>query len=377
VLRNAAHPPQPWLTLSLFLAAAATTWPPTRDGGLSFFILFAVALLSLRFRLGWAALGILFLVGLELRVVEYGVGFTDVADAVEAGVRDMLNGVNPYAPGIDPLFPDRPPFPYGPLTLLWYLPLRDPKLTEEFVSMALLAVLTLRGRPMGLAIWATLPGLVHLAGDGSNDHTPAMFLLVALLVAERAPRAGALILGVAAGLKIYLLAWLPPLFVWAGVGALAAGIVGFVAVWLPAALVWGVTPIIDTFRQADAIHASPYFSLGSVLASYRFGASREALNLFRLVAGGLTAIVASYYSRSFAAVVVAGALIYSVTLYSGFWGTQAYLVPLGLLLCWFIDTWFAPFLRLGAESDPTRIPWPGDPVGSLMAAVDRRWPARA
>jgi hypothetical protein len=378
LLRNAAptFPPQPWLTLSLFLAAAATGWPPTRDGGLAFFILVAMAVLSLRVRLGAAALVILVLVGIELRVVEYGVGFTDVADAIQSGIRDVLNGGNPYAPGLDPLFPGRPPFPYGPLTLLWYLPMRDPMLTEMFVSIGLLAALAIRGRPLGLALWATLPGLVHLAGDGSNDHTPALFLLIALIVAERAPRAGALILGLAAGFKIYLLAWLPPLFVWAGAGALATGIVAFVAVWLPAVLVWGAGPILETFRQADAVHATPYFSLGQVLATYRLGASREALNLFRLAAGAMTAIVASFYSRSYAAVIVAGALIYLVTLYSGYWGTPAYLVPIGLLLCWFIDRWFAPFLRLGNEPDPTRIRWPGDPVGRLMAAVDRRWPAR-
>src|SRR5258708_3867055 len=107
-----------------------TTWPPTRDGGLSFFILVSVALLSLRFRLGWAALVILRLVGMEMRVVESGSAFTDVADPTQATLRDVLTGGTPYAPVIDPLFPDRPPFPYGPLTLLWYLPLRDPRLTE-------------------------------------------------------------------------------------------------------------------------------------------------------------------------------------------------------------------------------------------------------
>lgn len=86
------------------------------------------------------------------------------------------------------------------------------------------------------------------------------------------------------------------------------------------------------------------------------------------------AAVVAPLARSHAAVVIGGMLIYAVTLYTGFWSTPAYLVPLAALLCWYIDGWFSPAQAAHGESDPTRVRWPGDPIGRLTAAVNRRWP---
>ena len=356
-------PPDRWLTLSFFIATLMTAWVQPHDGNLAFLVLAATTLLSVRFRLGPLALIVLFLIGVELRFAEFGQGVSDVAQTTVIAINALLSGQNPYlisnAPGVAP-------FPYGPLSLLWYLPLHDPRVQDFAVSIALMAVLALRGQPLGLALWATAPVLVHLASDGSNDHSAALFLLVALLVLERSPRIGAVLVGVAAGFKIYALAWLPPILFWAGAGAFIAGIVAVAAVWLPAAVAWGPTNILAAFQAADATHKTAYYSLGETLGRLKIAVPRSWLDTFRLVAGALTAVAVSPFARSYRGVLVGGIAIYMVTLYTGFWSTAAYLVVPVLLLCWYIDEWIGPAR--------TRIIWPGDPVGRITEKVDRRWP---
>ena len=317
----------------------------------------------MRFRLGPVALIVLFLVGVELRYAEFGQGVSDVAQTTVIAINALLSGQNPY---LISNFAGVAPFPYGPLSLLWYLPLHDPRVQDFAVSIALMAVLTLRGQPLGLALWATAPVLIHLASDGSNDHSAALFLLVALLVLERSPRIGAVLLGVAAGFKIYALAWLPPILFWVGVWPFVAGVVAVVAVWLPAAVAWGPTNILAAFQAADATHKTAYYSLGETLGRLRIAVPRSWLDTFRLVAGGLTAVVVSPFVRSYRGVLVGGIAIYMVTLYTGFWSTAAYLVSPMLLLSWYIDEWIGP--------PGTRIRWPRDPVGRITEKADRRWP---
>ena len=67
--------------------------------------------------------------------------------------------------------------------------------------------------------------------------------------------------------------------------------------------------------------------------------------------------------------VVAGLLIYLVTLYTGFWSTFAYLASIAPIVCWNLDEWVG--------SADGRIAWPGDPVGRLTAWADARWPVLA
>lgn len=327
----------------------------------------ALLAMSLRWDIGPLALIGLFAVGVELRYFSFGAGVSDVDETMRAAINLVLHGGNPYGIGFDPTQPLGAPFAYGPLALLWYLPADDPRVLELIVSGVIMTALMIRGRPLGLAIWATSPMLVQLASDGSNDDSAALLLLVALVVLERMPRAGAALIGVAAAFKIYALAWLPPIFVWAGAGALAAGAIATVVAWLPAVLMWGIGPILHSFQLADATHQAPYYSLGQALQQLGFSPHKGLLNTFRLAAGGLTAVIASALARSHAAVVIGGALIYLVTLYAGFWSTAAYLVPLGAIFCWYLDVWLAP-------SRQARVPWPGDPVGRLTSWVDQRWP---
>ncbi len=361
------RPPNPWLTLSLFIGTLLAATPPPRDGGLGFFVMAALLALSLRWDIGPLALIGLFAVGLELRYFSFGAGISGVADVTRGAINVMLHGGNPYGIGYDPTRPLAEPFPYGPLALLWYLPWKDPRVLEVMVSGVITALLMIRGRPLGLAIWATSPMLVQLASDGSNDNTAGLLLLVALVVLERMPRAGAALIGVGAAFKIYALAWLPPIFVWAGFEALAAGIVATILGWLPAVVLWGAVPILQSFQLSDATHQVPYYSLGQALQQLGVYPNKGVLNIFRLAAGGLSAIVASAFVRSHAGVVIAGMLIYLVTLYAGFWSTAAYLTAIGAVICWYLDVW------LSGERD-TRVRWPGDPVGRLTAWVDHRWP---
>ena len=361
------QPPNRWLTLSLFIGTLLAATPPPRDGGLGFFVMAALLALSLRWDIGPLALVGLVVVGIELRYFSFGAGVSDVSDVIRGAINMALHGGNPYGIGYDPTRPLGEPFPYGPLALLWYLPADDPRVLELVVSGIIMAALMIRGRPLGLAIWATSPMLVQLASDGSNDDSAGLLLLVALVVLERMPRAGAVLIGIAASFKIYALAWLPPIFFWAGGGALAAGAIAAVVAWLPAAVLWGLGPIVQSFQLSDATHAVPYYSLGQALGQLGLHPNKGPLNLFRFAAGGITTIVASALARSHAAVVIAGMLIYLVTLYAGFWSTAAYLVAIGAVICWYLDVWLAPV----AEA---RVRWPGDPVGRLTTWVDGRWP---
>ncbi len=359
------HPPNRWLTLSLLVGALLAAGV-ARDGGLGFFVLVVLCLASLRWNIGPLALVGLFFVGVELRFFAFAMGTTDVDAVTRAAIDLVLAGGNPYGIGYDVTNKLDAPFVYGPLVLLWYLPASDPRVLDMLVSGLIVGVLAVRGQPLGLAIWATSPIFVRIASDGSNDTSAGLLLMVALVVLERLPRAGAFLVGVAAGFKPYALAWLPAILGWAGAVSFAAGILGVALAWLPAVLIWGVGPIIESLRLADVNKRTPYFSLGEVLSRLGHRASRDLLNAAAYVLGAIAALVSVFTVRTHAAVVISGVVVYLVTLYAAHWATPAYLVAIGPVLCWYLDGW------LGGDS--TRIKWPTDPVGRFTAAVDRRWP---
>src|SRR4029079_4231737 len=58
-------------------------------------------------------------------------------------------------------------------------------------------------------------------------------------------------------------------------------------------------------------------------------------------------------ARSFSGVILAGTLVYLVTLYAGFWSTYAYFAAIGPILAWRIDGW------LGVPQPPL-VPAPRD-----------------
>jgi hypothetical protein len=342
--------------------------PPPRDQALQIILLGTLLILSLRFNVGLPALVALFIAGVDLRNAYIGVGWTDVAEVTRAAIAQVLTGGNPYGVGYAISDPPGAPFAYGPLTLLWYLPFPDPAQLELAISVLILGLLALRGRPLGLAIYATLPVLLLLASDGSNDHSAGLLILSGLVLLERLPRAGAFVLGLAVAFKPYALAWLPPLVAWGGAAASLPLFVGAGLFWLPALLIWGVGPILTSFRLADQAHDLAYYSLGQVLSRYGIHLPPEVINLLRPLAGGAASLIALFAVRTHRGVVIGGTVIFVATLYTGFWATYAYLAALAPVICWYLDDWLG---------NRRRIRWPFDPWGALAAEIDRRWPPRS
>jgi hypothetical protein len=86
------------------------------------------------------------------------------------------------------------------------------------------------------------------------------------------------------------------------------------------------------------------------------------------VLGGLVTLLTMPLSRSWSAAVACGALVYLVTLYTGYWSTFSYLAALAPFVCWHLDEW------LGLDARRVRLPT--DPVGRATAWLDARWPPR-
>ena len=357
-----------WLALvfGVVLAAQANT---NRPLGIVIALGLAVVLaVAARWRIGWLVIGALFVAGIAMRLDLFGVGRSDVLTVTSSAIDVVLGGGDPYGIGYPSSSPPGAPFPYGPLAIFWYLPFRDdPRALEFAVSLLILALLALRGRPVGLAIYALAAPLLLLASDGSNDTSAGLLLLIALVALPRSPLAGGVLLAVAAAFKPYAVAWLPPLLAWAPLqGALGFGLTSLVA-WLPVWLVWGIPAFLDSFFGAQDVHTQPYYSLAAWVQSVtRSAVSAEAFERLRLLLGGLTAIVTWPFVRSGRGVIVAGLLIYLVTLYTGYWSTYAYLATIAPIVCWNLDDW----VGMGRG----RVAWPGDPIGAWTAWADGRWP---
>ncbi|HXX61692.1 MAG TPA: hypothetical protein VEI48_10430 [Candidatus Sulfotelmatobacter sp.] len=356
------------LLIGLVLAAQDNTNRP-----LGVVILLALAVLlgvSTQWRIGPLVIVALAVAGLAMRLDLLHAGTSDVLTVTRSAIQTVLAGGNPYGIGYATSSPPGAPFPYGPLALAWYVPFQDdPRVVETAVSCLILVVLAVRGRPLGLAVYALALPLLLTASDGSNDNSGGLLLLAALVVLPRNPLGGGALLAVAAAFKPYAAAWLIPLLVWAPV----PGLVGFVVVslvaWAPVYLVWGVPAFLDSLGRSQAIHGGPYYSLGAWLSGVVGGVSEVWLDRVRYVLGAATAVATVPFIRSGRGVVVAGLLIYLVTLYTGFWSTFAYLASIAPIVCWNLDEWVG--------LDAGRVPWPGDPVGRLMAWADARWPVLA
>lgn len=349
----------------LLLMAAGT---PRGQVVLDVLVCAALLALSLRFRVGPLVLLALVLMGAETRLAHVGFGESDVLAVTSAAIERFLDGGNPYGVGYPISQPAGAPFAYGPLALLWYLPLRDePQILETIVSIAILVLLALRGGALGLAAYAFVPALIVSAGDGSNDTSAGLFLLLALAAVPSRPLLGALLLAVAAAFKPYAAAWAPAAIAFGG----RAALLGFVAVtavlWGPALLLYGPSAILASFALSQSIHPAPYYSLGAALEAITHRpVPRQALDLFRLLAGAGTALLTAPWVRTGGAVVTAGLAVYLVTLYAGYWSTFSYLAAAAPALCWHLDEW--------TGLDEGRIRWPGDPFGRVGRALDRRWP---
>lgn len=357
-----------WLALVVALVGLLQTGTPPRFAVLGLILVALILALSLRWRVGWAAIAVLLVVGIGLRLLPSS-GFSDVLAVTEAASRDMLAGGNPYGHGFAESLPPGAPFAYGPVALLWYLPsLDEPARMELLASLMLLVALAVRGRPLGLAVYAVTPALVVATGDGSNDTTAGLLILAALLVAVRAPVAGAVLLAVATAFKPYALAWLPGLIAYAGALApLLAFVAATALLWLPAMIAWGPGQLLWSFRKADAIHTQAYYSLAYAVGSPE-AISREAWGVLRFGTGLVLAGLSLLLVRSAASLVIVGSLVFVATLFLGWWGTFAYIAALAPVFCWHLDDW----LGLGSQ----RVQWPRDPVGAITRWTDARWPVR-
>ncbi|MEZ4597833.1 MAG: hypothetical protein R3C32_14090 [Chloroflexota bacterium] len=375
VVSSALRRPDPsraWPTwLALLVAAALLTWtgtPPTMVAACLLAVV-ATLLASLRFAMEPMAVLVLMGAGLALRAAAVGGGWSDVMLVTDAAIRTMLDGSSPYGVGYQESIPPGAPFAYGPIALLWYLPAHGgPGRMETLLTMLVVLVLALRGRPLGLALYATLPPLLVTSTDGSNDTSAGVLILIALVVAQRTPIAGAALLAVATAFKPYAVAWLLPMLAYGGVaGPLIAFLAGSAVAWGWAVLAWGPRPIVDSLAQAEGVHAVPYYSLAWV-AQDLWRMPEAAWSALRYGLGLTVAAIGWLEVRTARSFVVTGCAVFVVTLYAGWWSTFAYLAALAPIVCWHLDDW------LGLTE--LRVRWPGDPVGRVSRWVDARWPVR-
>ncbi len=130
-------------------------------------------------------------------------------------------------------------------------------------------------------------------------------------------------------------------------------------------MAWGPSSIAWSLQRADALHASPYWSLAYAL-QHQVQLPEQTWSALRYGAGIVVAVVSLDFVKSDRGFILAGTAVFLATLFLGWWSTYAYLAALAPVLCWSLDDW----LGLG------RVRLPRDPIGRLEARLDRRWPVR-
>lgn len=330
----------------------------------------AVVFLLARRQTGYGTIALLVLVGTLLRVAWLARGSSDVLAVTQAAIGRVTAGLDPWGVGYAVSSPPGASFPYGPLALVWYFPWRsDPRWVEFAASMLILALLAVRGRTLGLAIFALAPILAWTASDGSNDTSAGLLLLFALLATRRSAVIGAVLLAAVVAFKMYALAWLPALAIWAGVPAVLAFAAASLVFWGPSLQAFGPGPMIESLARAQSLHASG-FGIPVRLTELALGSTtaRATFQILQVVLGVATAIAGLRAARSWAGFLAAGLVTYLVTLYMGYWASLSYLAAVAPVLCWELDD----LAGLGER----RACLPGDPVGRLEAWLDGRWPIR-
>ncbi len=324
--------------------------------------------LGLGARAGRWTFVVVLLAALALRVAGAGAQYSDVGMVSSAAIERALQGLNPYGVGYHVSTPPGAPFPYGPVALAWYLPFRfDPRIMEYLAAAGILAALALRGRPLGFLVYALSPALILTTIDGSNDTSAGLLILLALVAIRRSVVIGGVLLAVAIAFKLYAAAWVPAFALWAGGAGLASLAASSAMLWLPALLAWGIGPIADSLRIAQVIHEGVSGATGRMLQDLTgIPMDQEGWDRLKLVLGGITAIATLPLVRSSRSVILAGAGVFVVTLYAGYWTSVSYLAALAPVVCWYLDDWA---LRV-----PRRVMWPGDPAGRVAGGLDARWP---
>ena len=119
--------------------------------------------------------------------------------------------------------------------------------------------------------------------------------------------------------------------------------------WGPVISPWRVQVFLRSLELASPAQRTPYSSLGAVIHALTNGPV-DILDRLRFVFGGLAAAATLPLRRSIDGVIIAGSIVYVVTLYSGVWASYAYLAALAPVICWRLDGW------LGVPSQPFRLP---------------------
>ena len=278
---------------------------------------------------------------------------SDVLDVTAAAIDRVLAGLNPYGVGYEQSRPPGSPFPYGPLAILWYVPVAYlPRLAELLSASVVASMLALQGRFLGLAIYAATPALVNTSVDGSNDTTLGLLIALTFVLASSRPLLAGAVLAAAVAFKLSAAAWVPAFLVWGGWRIAASFGLASVVLWSPVLFVWGPSSFIDSASQANAIHRSMVWSLGAILVGWIGDAAAKSLDTLRFVFGGLTALASLPFVRTgdrteaLDRVIVGGTLVYLVTLFAGTWATFAYFAAIAPVLCLRVDDW------LGLEPTP-------------------------
>ncbi len=281
-------------------------------------------------------------------------GSSDVIRSVDEAFRTLFSGGNPYDHYYVSTSPPGSSMPYPPGQLLLHLPgwllggydgARLTELAAAIAGMVVLAWLALRFAPtvglVGLALYAGLPNLIQLTGDGSNDTSAGVMVLVA--VAAMAWAAGrsmtgrwAAAAGVAVGLMMatkqstLLFAIALSLYVlFVHRTALAHYLAGMFATLLivsvpfllmgPAAYIHGITAI--------ASHGNTYGWNVWILMNQLGWATPDSLivsvvNLFVTI--DVLVAVAVLCRRGVGAAVLAGALVTLAALLTAQWTSPSY-----------------------------------------------------
>lgn len=339
----------PWI-VALGIALVLAIQPIWRDS-VAVAVAGAIALTlvaSAWWKLRWLPALVLVGCGVALRLATFGNQASDVSDVTSAAIQVMLSGTDPYGLGYAVSYPAGAAFPYGPVALLWYLPLYwDPPLMELVVSGVLLAWFALRaanGRPIGLAVFALAPPLVLAATDGSNDTSAGLMILVAMALAASRPALGAVALAVAVAFKPYAVAWVPALVLWAGLPALIGFVVASFVVWAPVLFLWGPGSYLRSLSMAQETHLrASYWSVAAVLDGIAPGLAPRALETARYFISGAVAVLGALRVKSLDGVIVVGAAAFVLAQFAGYFGSYVYLAAVAPVLCWRVDDW----LRMG------------------------------
>lgn len=242
-----------------------------------------------------------------LRLAMLGVPETcDQLAVSRAALSVIASGASPWGIAYAESVPPGAPFPYGPLAAV-VAPLGVPL---EIAAMAgLLLLLAGTQTLITLAILGGATAWVELGTCGLNDHLPAFLLLAGLLLVARGRAGGALLIGIGAGIKPYLLAWAPGLAGFGGVALLLPLLLAAGLAWLPA-LAWDPRSWLASVEMARAIHPRP----------------ENALNVPALRIVAVPAALLALRARTWDAAVISGAAIFCIVLFLDRWASVGYLL---------------------------------------------------